>query len=287
MNKKEIPEKLEEIELEEKKLKELEILSLYEKEDRVISSEEKLKELEAQKDLPVMSSCYKGLDNLIDGGFKAGELITITGITKNGKSCFARNLCSNLVAQCINSIYFSYEETERELLERFPKPYPIFYLPRKLSSQKTEWISERVGEAKAKFGIGAVMIDNLDFLLEKDIYKKFGNTSDLIKFIVLDLKNMARYWEVAVFLMAHTTQEGMRNEIDIGDLKGSSAIAQISDFVLVIKRLKNRETGLPGDKSKVQVLANRRTGRTGEIKMQFENNQLKEIEKIENESDNL
>jgi len=271
-------EEIKAIDKEEEKIKELQILTCYEADDRIISSVEMLEVLGEQETLPTFSSQYQKLDELIGGGWRPGELITITGITKHGKTCFARNLCSNLVSQNINSVFFSYEETERELLEKFPEPRPLFYLPKKLSSAKIDWISERVGEAVAKYGIKAVFLDNLDFVISQDLYKKFGNISDLIKFVVLDLKNMARHWGVSVFLLCHTTQEGMKGNVDIGNLKGSSSIAQISDFVLVVKRLKNKDTGLPGNKSKIQVLANRRTGRTGEFRLEFKNNKLIEIQ---------
>ena len=286
---KKIEEQLRGVEVEGEKLKELEVLRDYDKDDRVVSSEELREEMENEFSKPSvkMSSNIETLDKLIGGGFKPGTLTTITGITKSGKSTLARTICHNLVQQEINSLYFSYEETEHELLEKFPEPYPIFYLPRRLSSFNTEWIHLRIGEAVAKYGAQAVFIDNLDFLLSKDIYKMHGNISDLIKFIMIDLKNTMRHWEVAGFLLCHTTQEGTRRGVEIGDLKGSASIGQISDFVIAIRRLKNKDTGLDGDKSKVKVLANRENGRTGEIKMVFENNLLKEVNDYNLEEDNL
>ncbi|XOB40829.1 MAG: DnaB-like helicase C-terminal domain-containing protein [Candidatus Nealsonbacteria bacterium] len=281
MNKavKKIKEHQSDLLVEEDKLKELEVLGGYEGDDRIVSSDEMRKRLEKMESLPKFSSKIKNLDTLLGGGFRPGELITITGITKSGKSTFARTLCSNFVANDINSVYFSYEETERELLEKFPKPYPIFYLPRKLSSASTDWIHNRIGEAKAKYGTQAVFIDNLDFLLNKEIYKRHGNLADLIKFVVVDLKNTARYWEVSIFLMAHTTQEGTRRGIELGDIKGSASIGQTSDFVFVVKRLLEKETKLPGIQTEVKIIANRRTGRVGKFRLIFEDNYLKEYEK--------
>ena len=270
---------LENIKKEQEYLEELRILAEYDGEDKVISSKEKDEELEADFLSPSfrVPTRIPTLDRLTDGGFREGELITITGITKSGKSALARTLCSNFVEKEINSVYFSYEETARELLERFRKPYPIFYLPRLLRSCNTDWIHAKIGEAVAKYGIKAAFIDNLDFLLDRKLYERHGNVSDMIKFVVLDLKNTARYYRVAIFLTAHTTQAGMRQGIDIGDIKGSSSISQISDFVLCVKRIKDKETGLAGRYSRVQILANRRTGLNGEAKMLFNDQYLEEL----------
>jgi replicative DNA helicase len=282
---KRVGEEGQKVEEQEQELRELEILRDYDKEDRVISSEEFQKELESDASnlSQRLFSKIPTLDKLL-GGFRPGDLVTITGITGEGKSSLARTICSNLVQSEITSLWFSYEETGRELLEKFPQPYPLFYLPRKLSSRKTEWLHERIGEAIAKDGVKAVFVDNLDFLLDQDTFKKYGNIPDIIKFVCIDLKNSARYWRVSIFLLAHTTQEGMKTgEVNIGSLKGSSAIAQISDTVLVIKRLKDKETGVEGNKSRLTVLKNRAYGKNGTVNLIFQDNCLTEADNVHTE----
>lgn len=282
---KKIEEEGQKVKEQEEKLRELEILLDYDREDRIISSEEFQKELESEA-LNPSQKLFSGiptLDKLL-GGFKAGDLITITGVTAGGKTSLARTICSNLVQSEITSLWFSYEEAGKELLEKFPQPYPLFYLPRRLSSAKTEWLHERIGEAVAKNGVKAVFVDNLDFLLDKDVFRKHGNIPDIIKFVCIDLKNSARYWGVSVFLLAHTTQEGMKTgEVNIGSLKGSSAIAQISDTVLVIKRFKDEETKVEGNKAGLTVLKNRAYGKNGNVNLIFQDNRFNEVDNVHSE----
>ena len=67
--------------------------------------------------------------------------------------------------QEIKSLWFSYELTPRQFIERFPD-LPFFVLPLKLKAYALDWLQDRILEALTKYGIEVVFIDHLHFLFD-------------------------------------------------------------------------------------------------------------------------
>lgn len=193
-------------------INEREILSKYEGDDAVISSAEMKEFLDNHPQNVVhFKSGIPTLDSLMDG-FEGGELIVVSGMTKMGKSLICQNITKNIAERDIKSLWFSYEMPVRQFLQRFGDNPPVFYLPKKLKGRADVWLRERMYEAKLKYGIKAVFIDHLHFLVDMI---QMRSPSLEIGAIVRKLKRTAMELNIVIFLIAHTGKLKMDEEPSI------------------------------------------------------------------------
>lgn len=245
-----------------------EIAATYEGEDKLISSEEIAENVAKRPPERKMHTGIKGLDAILDG-FRAKQLIILSGITKHGKTSFAIDLTSRLAKE--NPTWLPFEEPAEELVQKFldrnEKP-PMFYAPQKMSSNALNWIEKKIVEGKAKYDTKLVFIDHLHYILPRstDLAQEIG-------FTVRSLKTLAMKWNVTIVLLAHLRKVELNKNPNLDDLRDSSSIAQEADTVLLIwrKTTKNHKTGEIdiGNETNISVQANRRTGKTGNVKMIF------------------
>ena len=250
----------EEIELEEKLLG-------YAGEDKVISSFEMrdlLKNI-SRPEVKVMSNMPK-LDRLING-FNGGELVVISGKTKEGKTTLAQTLTWHFIMQDVMSIWFSYELAARDFLKRFSE-LPLFYMPAQMKPGIIWWVEKRIIEAKLKFDIRVAFIDHLHYVIDM---AKMKNTSIEIGSVVRQLKSIAIRQNIVIFLICHTAKT--REIIPVyEDARDSSFIAQECDTFLMIWRGDEENTaGLSVELSR-RVGTNRKR-----IKLLLENGFFKEL----------
>jgi len=223
------------------------------------------------------------LDRMTEG-FCNGELITISGLTKHGKTTLAQTFTTNFGKQEINPVWFSYELPGRIFLKKFPK-LPLFYLPLQMTESGLKWIEAKIQESIVKYGSKAVFIDHLHYLVPMSAAV---NMSLMIGAVMRELKKMTLKYNIIIFIIAHTKKLSYNKKPDLDDIRDSSFISQESDFVLMINR-RTDEVIIDGEKemiftkeAKLFLLANRRNGNQGVIKLRHENNTFFEIEK-ENE----
>ena len=256
-------------------------LAYYDGEDKVIKAADLKAEIDLKNLAPVvtMKSGIPELDRAIKG-FQGGELVTISGPTKNGKTSLAHLFTKNFEEQGFSSLWFSFEVTPAQLFEKFALTQE-FYLPRKLKQKSMEWIEDRIIEAKAKFNTRAVFIDHLHYVVDME---KMNKSSSLeIGSVVRALKSIAVDLNVSIFLMAHmskTKYDEMPNEEGLRD---SSFITQESDKTLLVWRERKRDRKTKqfdfSGRTALIVSNDRREGVMGKvIYLQFENNQLKPFE---------
>ena len=67
------------------------------------------------------------LDKAVDG-FREGEVIVISGPTKNGKTLLAQSLTKQFSSQNYHSLWFSFEVPTKQFLSQFID-LPLFYIP--------------------------------------------------------------------------------------------------------------------------------------------------------------
>lgn len=261
---------------EEIKLKEQEVLLGYEGEDRLITSKQAWDNLEEERKnpLPKFFSKIPSLDRMLDG-FREGDLVVVSGITKQGKTTFCQTLTSNLSAQEIPCLWFSYEMAQLEFLSKFKPELPNFTLPAKLKGNSLKWIEERIIEGQAKYGTKVIFIDHLHFLLDMQGLSS-KNTSLVIGGIMRELKKIALYRKVCIVIIAHTTKIRFENEPELADIRDSSFIGQEADTVLMIWR--KRANGIMTNEARLSVLANRRTGENGRVPLIFKNGYFTEAD---------
>lgn len=210
------------------------------------------------RDQPEKSQFFQfmipSLDDALDG-FELGELIVLSGPTKNGKSLLFQTLTAGFLKSEIYSLWFSYEMPARQLLARFPVPLPFFYLPEKLDGRVLAWLEMYIQQAKDKYGCKIAFIDHLHFLVDMARSK---NASLEIGTVIRGLKQIAIRQDIVIFLAAHMTKMPLDKTPSYNDLRDSSFIAQESDVVLMLWRL--REGQEYTNRATLKIEFSRRTG---------------------------
>lgn len=252
--------------------------------DRVISSTDMLAELAKQDPQRAFSTGYYHLDKMTQG-FKEGDLVILSGLTGSGKTEYAVSLARCFIDQEVWPIFFSYEISSQELLERFGQPVPTFYLPRIPKSKSSEWIEAKIVESIQKFNTKVVFIDHLHYLVD-EYTSRSKNTSEMLGMLCRDFKQIARKHKVIIFLLAHVRKfTSVRPNMQ--DIKDSSGIIQEADTVMIIHRVgKKRSTKAANDLEDIYEVDNRavlyldkvrrRGGQLGKIDLVFENGTFKE-----------
>ncbi len=256
------------------------ILSKYNESDRVVSWEEakKIKEKETRSKEHYFFSGFEKLDELT-GGFSGGQLVVVSAPTNEGKTTFCFTLTRNFARHDRSSLWLPYEGSMPEFFVRYPK-FPHAYIPLELAENKLDWIENRVIEAKLKFDISVVFIDNLHYLLE---LSSRINVSLLIGEIMRNLKRIAIKHDIAVFLIAHIQKLRIDSQPELESLRDSSFVAQEADKVLMMWRV-YEEVGqgrnierIYDNRSKLVVLKDRQTGARGYVNLRLDNNFFEEV----------
>ena|SRR3990167_1401169 len=265
---KEVKEIKVESEKEDALLRLEEIAKEYSGEDKIISS---LDLAEMMKNRPAQTkimSGYKELDDILDG-FRHKQLIVLSGATKSGKTSFAIEITSRI--KDFNPMWLPFEEPAEELIQKFldrNEQPPLFYTPQRILGNTLLWVEKKIIESKAKYNSQVVFIDHLHFLVD------FGdNMSQEIGKTMRSLKRLAVKWNIVIVLIAHLRKTKIDAQPDLDDLRDSSFIAQEADTVVIVWRETKKEAGeiIITNNINVSVQANRRTGKTGNVKMVYEN----------------
>lgn len=186
----------------------------------------------------------KIFDNVMKGGFRGGDFVVISAPTGIGKTTLCQNFTVNLAKEGILSLWFSYEVSIRNLWEKFKSmgltENEVCYTPARIVSGQIEWIEKKIKEAKEKYGVKAIFIDHLGFLIPRlkngtNINKIEGNYAMYLTQISREIKMLAVKEDIMIFVPAHmkkTEKPGMN------DISYSAGIAQEADYVFLM----NRET---------------------------------------------
>lgn len=229
-------------------------LSQYNGEDRVISSFEMVEEIRTRKKpTEKFFSKIPGLDRLLNG-FEPGELVTISGPTKHGKSLFAQTLTVNFLEKQVFSLWFTFELPPKQFLDRFGENTPLLYLPRIHRQANLKWLLDRIRESVEKYHTQAVFIDHLHYVF--DIGRSRNPSLDIGN-VIRTLKTLAVNLEVAVFLLCHTTKARPDGgNIGYEGIRDSSFVGQESDAVLIVQRRPEKGENT----ATISVELSRRTG---------------------------
>jgi archaellum biogenesis ATPase FlaH len=178
-----------------------------------------------------VKSLIPGIDRACDG-FRDGELIVISGPTKNGKTLLAQSLTVNFCKQNNFPLWFTFEVPARQFLGQFPE-LPLIYMPQKLKPRAMDWFEDRVYESFEKFHTRIIFIDHLHYLVDLARQKQM---SIEIGTIIRQLKTLAVNGNFVIFLLCHTTKGKQDGTLSYESIRDSSFISQESDAVIMIKR---------------------------------------------------
>lgn len=235
-----------------KQIETYEKLFAYHGEDEVLSGGDIIREIQNQPvaDFKISNSGFPGLDQLTEG-FEGGELIIISGPSKNGKTLFCQTLTDNFSQRTISSLWFSYELRPKQFLNRFRTVPDYIFMPKKLTQKSLDWIEARILEGIIKFGVKVVFFDHLHFLVDME---KLRNPSLELGALVRRLKGLALEYDLIFFLICHITKLKIGDEPTEADLRDSSFIYQDADSTMMVFRPENKDYAI------VKVRNHRRTG---------------------------
>jgi len=228
-------------------------LSGYDGPDRMVTSRELYVRLqENDQDAFKVMSGIPGLDAAIDG-FQGGELVTISGPTKNGKTLFAQSLTVNFAKGLNFPQWFTFEVPARQFLSQFrPGQLPLMYMPTKLKAHAMDWLEERIHEGFQKFHSRIVFLDHLHYLVD---LARMRNPSLEIGQVIRRLKTLAVDGGFIIFLLCHTTK-GKPENLSYEAIRDSSFVSQESDTVFMIRRTPDQGENT----AELRVEFHRRTG---------------------------
>lgn len=255
------------------------VKNLWEKytgEDDVVSFKELEETMANEPPAIKVHTKYGGLDRLIDG-FRYEQLIVLSAQEKTGKTSFAIELVDSMKDQ--NPCFFLFEQSAQEIIRQRRErgqDVPHGYAPRKNVDNRWEWIEKRMMESMVKYGSRVFVIDNVDWLEKEYGYNQ--RTDEVMRDLLLKIKNFCKQWEVIILLIAHVKKVPMDVIPQPDDIKDTSAFKQIADLVLILWR-KTKEEKVSGTKTKAPyrtnetllwVAENRQTGKTGYIQFIFD-----------------
>ena len=227
----------------------------YNGEDRVVSSHEMKLSLDSRPEAVIcVKSMIPSLDRYIKD-FRDGELITISGPTKNGKTLLAQTLTVNFAKQNKPALWFTYEVPARQFLSQFPE-LPMIYMPNKLKAHALDWLEDRINESFAKYHTRIIFIDHLHYLVDM---ARIKSPSLEIGTVVRRLKGISVNNELIIFLLCHTTKgkgDGPFGTLSYESIRDSSFVSQESDSVFMVQR--KPEFG--ENAARLRVEFHRRTG---------------------------
>lgn len=172
------------------------------------------------------------LDKAIEG-FTLGELIVISGPTKNGKTLLAQSLTNEFTKQNAFPLWFSFEVMPQYFLRSFPE-LPLFYLPEKLKMSALDWVISKMHESFKQYHTRVIFIDHLHYLFDM---ARTRSPSIEIGTIIRRLKTTAVEHGYMIFLLCHTRKGSSDTErLTYELIRDSSFVSQESDTVLMIAR---------------------------------------------------
>jgi len=230
-----------------------------------------------------ISSGWKKLDEVL-GGVRIGEVTVVTADTGAGKSTFCLSLFKNLADQgqavWINSYEMDPRIVNRKIASQVLNKKMKFQAFSSEDKQSyKDWMSQRnvfintsndkvniqilrdqFEKAALAYGVKYILIDHLDYIHGADKKDSKETKLDRIEEAVQQLHVLAMEFKVGIFLVVHPKQVPEGKEITMFDLKGSSAIKQFADNVIVISRM-DRVDANDLLRVKIRVWKNRLYGR--------------------------
>lgn len=239
---------------------------------------------------------YGKLDAIV-GGFRAGRLIVLSGLTNSGKTSLALNIALNMARSKQSIFYLSLEmppidiakkllmleaklgNTELKTVEdpsdtlrkidaglfAFRKGedgLPI-YLYKGSGTIKYEVLAESAKIAKEKYSAECIFVDHLHYFAQSH-----SNVTQETAQIVRKIKQLAIQLDIPIVLLAHLNRGGRTTQRkglyipSLADLKDTSTIEQDADQVIFVCR--DSEAGGEDGKKVVVKVAKNRDGYAGE-----------------------
>lgn len=220
-----------------------------------------LKEMATEKDeeTDIFPTPWGNVNNLIEGGFRRGDLVILSAPPGIGKTTMALQISSLLSVKldrptlffCMEVIYqklvrlwiahstnkpyshFNHKDARLFAMEFDEVPIYFGYSPRVTATQ----IQQTFLDARERFGIEFFVFDNLHTLIRghDHIWEKIGAASKMFKDLAMEM-------QVPVFLIAQPRKMEQGVVMDYYDIKGSSDMPADADIVFLLHRNRTAPT---------------------------------------------
>ena len=244
---------------------------------------------------------FKKLDEMLNGGIHAQQLVIIGARPSVGKSSICQNVILNASKASKKCLFISLEVDKRNVTLKFlsdlasVETYKIrnnwlseveSKFLQKAKSQLREMeiyindssylrisqIGQIIKSQLDKQPVDLVVVDYVQIIRGDDVKNK--NEALVIKENTTALKAFAKQFDVAMLALAQINRkavEGAKQEPTINDFKGSGGIEEDADVAIILHR--DRNEGDVKDNYFSQngklIVAKNRHGKTGEIAIQF------------------
>lgn len=227
--------------------------------------------------MKTLKTNIESLDEVLNGGFRVGQLIILTGRRGEGKSTVGSMIGVEALKQDFNSFFYSGElmdfyfrnwmdrqilgkemsatdtsEEDRLFLNQFYADKAYIYDNQIVDIGETEDIPRTIEKAIVQQGCSFIMVDNLMTALNPDSDDLYRAQSKFVG----ELASLAKKYSVIILLIAHPrkTSSNLGND----DVSGSADITNKADIVLTYGR---DHDSADQDLRKMYVIKNRLTGR--------------------------
>lgn len=249
-----------------------EVARAYEGEYRLVSSEQLIKEI-AERPVKKMHMTGNTLIDDLLGGLREQMVVGLAAHSGHGKTAMGLFLTEKYKA--LNPLFIALEQSAEELIEQRTANgqfIPHFYTNQTYAARvRPDWIEQRVIEGVAKFNSRLVVIDHLGYV---DPDQKYDRDPDHLRIErkMQAIKNIAKRWNVIVILLVHISQLDESTPPSLLNLKGSSAIKQECDKVIMLWR-KNRmhnKIRMYHNETLFSLQKNRWSGKNGSVGLMYQ-----------------
>lgn len=230
---------------------------------RILHISEIAEQQRKDQSLEKIPTGFQMLDDVFQGGLRAGNSVIVAAIAGDGKTAFMQTVSSHYSRRGITSLWLSYEETISEIWSRFQAMgsdnTSLLFAPFDNESNKIDFIEKAIIRQKMKTPFFVLFLDQLSNLapkMDKDvnINQISNNISLYLGLMSKQIKELAMKHKIIIFT-AH--QLGRTGELAYSDM-----VRHAPDKVLYIER----ELAPPGgtekytDKTYLKVNKNRPYG---------------------------
>jgi len=264
--------------------------------DGIVNLADIFEQVLKEDEKPSVPYPWKGLNDMLDG-IRSSELVTITSGSGMGKSSIVRELEYHLLTTTEDKIgILALEETTvrttqgimgihcnsqlhrkkyRDLVD--PKTYKEAFQATAgtgrliaydhFGSTSSDNLIAQIRYLIKGLGCKTVVLDHLSIVVSSQ--EDGGDERKNIDAIMTKLRQIVQETDVSMFLVSHLRRasgdKGHENgaEVTLSQLRGSQAIAQLSDCVIALERDQQAENEKEANLTRLRVLKSRYTGQTG------------------------
>ena len=246
------------------------------------ASDKRIKAMTAVKSVDIMkmrtlSTGIQALDKVLDGGFRVGQLIVLTGRRGEGKSTLGSMFGVQALHQEMNSFFYSGElmdfyfrnwmdrqilgkeltllddsDENRRILNQFYADRAYIYDNTAMDVDEIENIPKTIETAIKQHACQFILVDNLMTAINPDNEDLYRAQSKFVG----ELAQLAKKYSVIILLIAHPRKSSQALGND--DISGTADITNKADIVMTYGRRAKAEDP---DLRELMVIKNRLTGR--------------------------